>query len=266
MAWAVSIMFSGQSQPAQSEAEAALATGFLRKTVELAGESYAYCVFVPPDYSPEREWPVILFLHGSGERGSDGYRQTQVGLGQALRWHHDRVPAIVVMPQCRADQKWTGPMAEMALKCVEETSRQYKLDHDRMYLTGLSLGGAGVWFIGSRLADQLAALVPICGFGDVTDAAKLAQVPTWCFHGAKDNAVPVERSREMVAAIRAAGGDIQYTEYPDGGHNVWDDAYGDKEMWNWLFAQRRTSVGEEADAAKKDVAGSESDPVKPEHP
>lgn len=227
--------------PAQENGERSspIATGFLYKTVTFDKREYAYCVFVPPKYTPKKAWPVILFLHGSGERGQDGFRQTEVGLPQAIRRNHNRVPAIVVMPQCRRGQSWTGDMARLALQCVEKTSREYRLDKDRIYLTGLSLGGAGTWTIAAALPERFAAIAPICGFGDVRDAPKLAGVPVWCAHGALDDRVPVERSREMVAAVRAAGGDVTYKELPRGKHNVWKATYNDQEFWRWLFAQKR---------------------------
>ncbi len=220
--------------------------GFLYKTLTLDGEKYAYAVFVPPEYTPERAWPVILFLHGSGERGDDGFKQTQIGISTMIRRNYRRVPAIVVMPQCRERQAWPGPMSEMALKCVEQTSRDYRLDPQRIYLTGLSLGGQGAWHLAAELPGRFAAVVPVCGFaewGESTGVAeklagRLTDVPIWCYHGTADEAVPVEKTREMARLIKAGGGDIRYTEVPGGPHNVWDVAYADDAMWDWLFQQR----------------------------
>lgn len=255
MHWIVwPIMMTAFAQPSEATGGFAPnrreAIGFLEKTLRMDGETYAYRVYVPPDYKPGKPWPTIIFLHGSGERGRDGVRQTKVGIGPAIRRNHRRIPAIVIMPQCRAKKYWTGPMADMVLGCLEQTSREYNLDPERLYVTGLSLGGAGAWHLGARLSDQVAAVVPICGFGDVDDAPRLAKVPIWCFHGAADDAVPVNRSREMVAAIRKAGGDIQYTEYPRGKHNVWDKAYNDPALWKWMFEQRRSGSGETVNTAK----------------
>jgi len=182
--------------------------------------------------------------------GDDGFRQTDVGIGRAIRRNRRLCRAIVVMPQSRPGQWWQGEMLDMALRCVEDASRQYHCDADRVYLTGVSMGGAGAWLLGSRVPDAFAALVPICGFYgrlDVTPppaelqaaAARLARLPIWCFHGAADKSVPVERSRELVEAVRAAGGEIRYTELAEAGHNVWDRAYGDPDLWRWLLAQKR---------------------------
>lgn len=223
------------------------ATGFLYKTLTIDRQTYAYCVFVPPGYTPEKAWPVILFLHGSGERGTDGFLQTEVGIGTAIRRDYRRIPALVVMPQCRPNQSWDGPMRSMALRCLEATSRQYHLDPARVYLTGLSLGGQGVWHIAAAFPDHFAAIVPIAGFAELGEstglaarlAPRLTKLPIWCFHGELDANVPVAKSREMVAAIRNAGGTVHCTEYKGANHFIWDRAYGDPALWKWLFAQRR---------------------------
>lgn len=233
----------------------ATTAGFLFKETTLGEETYAYSVYVPPEYTPERSWPVILALHGSGERGKDGLLQTEVGIGRAIRRHREHFPAIVVMPQCRPGAAWTEQMAALALHCVQITSREYRLDADRVYVTGLSLGGHGTWLLGARYASEFAALVPICGFAELGRetglpeklAPHLKDVPIWCFHGDADTHVPVEQSRRIVAAVREAGGDIQYTEYAGGGHNVWDRAYDDAALWKWLFSQKREPKEEKAD-------------------
>ena len=229
-----------QSAPSGANAVAPrVAAGFLFKEITFDQQTHAYCVYVPPEYAAEREWPVILFLHGSGERGRDGFLHTDLGLPRSIRRNRARCPAIVVMPQCPPGATWSGDTVRMALACLQQTSREYRLDPQRIYLTGLSLGGAGTWLIGAALPERFAALAPVCGFGDPRDAAKLAGVPIWCFHGSADKNVPVERAREMVSAIRAAGGNIQYTEYDGAGHDVWTRTYDDPAFWRWLLAQRR---------------------------
>ncbi len=222
------------------------ARGFIYKTIDFAGQTYAYCVYVPVDYVPEQTLPLILFLHGSGQRGSDGFRQTDAGLPRVIRTKGVRPSALIVMPQCRSGKSWSGEMAQLALRCVEKTAREYNVDPQRLYLTGLSLGGAGTWLIGSALSERFAALVPVCGFGNPDNAKKLAKIPTWVFHGDADDRVPVERSREMVKAIRKAGGDIQYTEYPGVKHNCWDRAYADPKLYRWLFRQRSKPAAEKS--------------------
>ena len=216
-------------------------TGFLNKTLSLDGTEHRYVVYVPRDYTADRKWPVILFLHGAGERGDDGLKQADVGIGRAVRFHSERYPAVVVMPQCATGDRWSGRMAEMALKTLDRTMEEYSIDPDRQYLTGLSMGGYGSWLIASQHPTRFAAVVPICGGGNPAEmASKLTAIPIWNFHGDDDRAVPVTRSREMVEAIKAAGGTkIRYTEYPNVGHNSWDAAYATKEMTDWLFAQKR---------------------------
>lgn len=215
-----------------------IVTGFLYKTVKTDAQDFAFCVYVPPSYNPEKHWPIILFLHGSGECGSDGFRQTDVGLPQAIRKNGIRPEAIVVMPQCRDGSSWTGQMAKMALLCVDKTASEYNVDPDRFYVTGLSLGGAGTWTVGAMFPDKIAAMAPVCGFADPAIAPKFARVPTWVFHGSADTRVPVTKSREMVEAIKAAGGDPKYTEYRGVGHDCWEKVYRDPEFWKWMLEQK----------------------------
>lgn len=215
-------------------------TGFVAKTIESDGKVYHYAVYVPEDYDPARRWPAILFLHGIGERGEDGTSHTGVGLGKALREHPERFPCVVVMPQCQPQMAWTGPMYDLALRTLDAALAEYSIDEDRIVLTGLSMGGFGAWLIGAEHASRFSALVPICGGGNPDHAAKLAALPIWCFHGEADPVVPVRRSREMVEAVRAAGGSVKYTELPGVGHNSWDPAYANPELAAWMLAQRRS--------------------------
>ena len=240
---------------AMEKQEAIVAKGFIYRTVQYKGAEYAYSVFVPPTYTEERAWPVVLALHGSGEVGDDGFFQTHVGIGTTIRKHSKMIQAIVVMPQCRRGQWWQGEMLEMAMKCLEDASVAYRCDPERVYLTGLSMGGAGAWLLASRAPGVFAAVVPICGFWghplapapeEQLEAAgqNLAKLPIWCFHGALDKNVPIERDREIIHAIEKAGGTVKFTEYPNGEHNVWDQAYGDPELWKWMFAQKRGAATE----------------------
>jgi predicted peptidase len=214
-------------------------TGFLARTVEWGGQTYRYMVYVPADYTGAQAWPAILFLHGAGERGQDGVRQAEVGIGKALREHPEWYPAIVVMPQCLSGMRWEGPMLDMAVAALEQVEKTYHVDPDRVVLTGLSLGGHGTWGLGSQRPGRFAALGPICGWGMPSQAEALARTPIWCWHGAADPVVPVSASREMVEAIEAAGGQIRYAELPGVGHNSWDAAYGTMEFAEFLTQSRR---------------------------
>jgi predicted peptidase len=238
-----------------------LQTGFLDRRVSVAGQAHHYQVFVPFSYTAAQRWPVILFLHGAGERGDDGLLQTQVGLGAAVRQDAARFPAIIVFPQLPAESLWVGTSAQMAIAALEQVSREFQIDSDRVYLTGLSLGGNGVWYLGYRYPARFAALLPVCGF--VTPfrpalrsfapvvppdsgapfealARQLRRVPTWIVHGEIDGAVPVDQSRQAAAALKAAGAPVQYLEVPGTNHNVWDATYGSPTLMSWLFAQRRS--------------------------
>lgn len=214
-------------------------TGFVPKVIELEGETYRYALWVPPNYARAKRWPVILFLHGQGECGSDGQFHTTVGLGKAIHEHPERFGALVVMPQIPVGRRWEGPMQTLALATLAATLEEYRGDPDRVVLTGLSLGGFGTWSIGARHSGKFCALAPICGGGDPADAEKLARLPIWCFHGDADPVIPVQRSREMVAAVRAAGGKVHYRELPGVTHNSWDAAYGDPEVIGWMLSQKR---------------------------
>jgi predicted peptidase len=228
-------------------------TGFLDRTVEVNGTTSRYQVHVPYSYDPARSWPVILFLHGAGERGSDGLIQTEVGLGSAIRRFADRYPAIVVFPQTPAGERWTGPAGDAAMAALDKTLSEFGTDENRVYLTGLSMGGNGSWYLAYRYPERWAAAVVICGFvrsagpfpsfvpAEITDpnaevAGRIENLPVWVFHGDADRTVPVAASREMVEALRQAGANVKYSELPGVGHNAWDTAYRDPELPAWLFA------------------------------
>jgi predicted peptidase len=236
-------------------------TGFLDRRVTVAGHAYLYQVFVPSSYTASQRWPVILFLHGAGERGDDGLLPTQVGLGAAVRQHAARFPAIIVFPQAPRDSGWVGVPAQMAMAALEQTSREFQTDSDRVYLTGLSLGGNGTWYLAYRYPSRFAALVPVCGF--VTPfmpsgplalavvppdsgapfealARQLKRVPTWVVHGEVDEVVPPAQSRQAAAALKNVGAPVQYLEVPGTNHNAWDAAYGSPALVSWLFAQHRS--------------------------
>ena len=218
---------------------ASIPTGFVDTTIELHGETYKYVVYVPDDYTPQRTWPAVLYMHGAGERGVDGRVHSLHGLGLAIRKHVDRYPCIVVMPQCRPEVRWEGPMVELALATLNAAIETYRIDESRIVLTGLSLGGYGTWRIASMHPERFSCAVPVCGGGDSAWAPQLAKLPIWCWHGDADTVVPAERSRTMVEAVRAAGGDVRYDELPGVGHNSWDACYQNAEVAAWMLANRR---------------------------
>jgi predicted peptidase len=235
-------------------------TGFLNRSVTVNGLRYPYQVYVPADYaSSTQRWPVILFLHGAGERGTDGLLHTHVGLPPAIRRSASKYPALVVMPQSPTDSTWLGLPADAAMMALDQTLAEFRGDGDRVYLTGLSMGGNGTWNLAYRFPERFAAIAPICGFisglgrtppwnrsivadsGDAfaAIARRGARIPTWIFHGEADPVVPVAESRKAYDALRAAGAPVRYTEILGGGHDVWDDVYASAQFQEWLFGQRR---------------------------
>jgi predicted peptidase len=238
----------GASQPAE--------TGFLNRSVLIEGSTHRYQVYVPATYRASVAWPVILFLHGSGESGTDGMLQTEVGLGTALRNHPDRYPAIVVFPQTPSDKSGNVVTARIALAALDKTLHEFNTDAGRVYLTGLSMGGSGAWYLAYEHPERFAALVPICGWvakvggesASVTTpgespyealAKRLGRLPVWIYHGESDTVVPVEESRKAFAALKAAGGDVRFTEIAGGNHNAWDAAYQSEQLPAWLLRMRR---------------------------
>jgi len=236
-------------------------TGFLNRIVSVNGESYRYQVYVPADFNPKQKWPIILFLHGVGQRGDDGLQQTDIGIAHAIRLNPSRFPVIVVMPQCRSDARWIDTrMQARALAALEQVTKEFHGDRTRTYLTGLSMGGFGTWDMSARYPGKFAAYVPICGGihgppkvpearvnlaadPNIADpyaetAKRIGQTPVWIFHGSADDTVPVEESRKMAEALREAHGNVRYTEYPDTKHNSWDKAYAEPELMPWLLAQK----------------------------
>jgi predicted peptidase len=248
-------------------------TGFLDRTVTVAGAVYKYQVFIPDNWSSAKKWPVILFLHGAGERGDDGLIQTEVGIGKAIRIDRSRFPAVIVMPQCRKEIWWAqSPMDDVAIKSLEAATREFHGDTQRTYLTGLSMGGYGTWHLAGKYPGRFAAIAPICGgilMPDISrqqspddkspyiEAAKKIgiQTPVWVFHGGADDVVPVTESRRMVEAMKTVmfpgahfpepyaslrpvvGPEVLYTEYPGVGHNSWDKAYAEHDLIPWLLSK-----------------------------
>lgn len=218
--------------------------------------TFRYRLLRPPAIERGTTYPVVLFLHGAGERGIENQRQLLylpqwLAEGQMRQRH----PCYLVAPQCRPDHRWTDvpwdavvstpqpaePTTDLiaAVAALDDVLAMDAVDPRRVYLTGLSMGGYGAWDLAARSPDRFAALLPVCGGGSEGTAAKLASLPTWCFHGADDKVVPPERSQRMVAAVKAAGGDPRYSELPGIGHDSWTPAYRDPAVLDWLFAQKR---------------------------
>jgi predicted peptidase len=217
--------------------------GFVHKVFKGKDGDSKYVVFVPHDYKGDKEFPLILFLHGAGERGDDGEAPVKQGIGNAVKFKggEKTFKFFVIFPQCSKKGTWKagGPDADRALAILDEVQKAYKIDSKRIYLTGLSLGGFGTFSLAAADPERWAAIVPVCGGGDTSTASKIKDIPCWCFHGDADKAVPVQRSRDMIDAIKKAGGNPRYSEFPYVGHNSWDPAYVTPELYPWLLAQKR---------------------------
>lgn len=237
-------------------------TGFLNRSLTFEQKTYRYQVYVPSQYTKNKKWPVVLFLHGKGERGEDGLLQTDVGIAQAIRRHVDRFPVIVVLPQCPSDGHWTQPlMAKQALKTLDKTIQEFNIDPQRVYLTGISMGGAGTWYLAAANPNKFAAIAPVCGWvvppANLSSLSKLPEnitaitqekdpylaiakligkTPVWLFHGDMDNVVLVSESQKMAEALKTLGSEIKYSEYSGVGHNSWDQAYSEIDFIAWLLS------------------------------
>jgi predicted peptidase len=196
-----------------------------------------YLLFLPAGYEKsDKTWPLMLFLHGAGESGNDLAKVKAHGPPKIVGTKAD-FPFIVVSPQS-AGRGWN---ADTLNALLDDIIAKYRVDKDRVYLTGLSMGGYGSWTLAAAHPEKFAAVAPICGGGNPADAKKLKDLPIWVFHGAKDPTVPIRRSQEMVEALKAAGNDkVKFTTYPDAGHDSWTETYSNPELYKWLLEQKRS--------------------------
>lgn len=223
---------------------------------DAAGVELPYRLLKPAPYSPEKKYPLVLFFHGAGECGTDNVKQLVHGMAD---FASDKImadyPCFVVAPQCPEKAQWVdvpwsadshklpekpAPALRQSLELIDALTKEFSIDADRLYVTGLSMGGFGTWDALCRRPNLFAAAAPICGGGDTGEAKKIAKIPVWAFHGDQDTAVKPQRSRDMIAALKAAGGSPKYTEYKDTGHDSWSATYKDPELYKWLFAQKRS--------------------------
>ena len=199
-----------------------------------------YLIQLPEGYeasgAADRRWPLLVFLHGAGERGSNLDLVKKHGPPKLIA-EGRRFPAIVLSPQCPEDGWWTN---EPVMELIDHAEATYRVDADRIYLTGLSMGGYGTWHFASFAPKRFAAIVPVCGGGVPYLMRFVGKLPVWVFHGQLDSAVPIAESELQVEALRNAGDpEVHFTVYPDLNHDSWTRAYQTEEMWTWLFAQSR---------------------------
>ena len=245
----------------------AVDTGFLDRSFSSAGTNYRYQVYVPVDWVPTQKWPVVLYLHGVSQRGSDGMSHMNEASAETIRADRGRFPAIFVFPQARPDTTWaTQTTQEMALGELDAAVKDFNGDVNRVYLTGFSMGGAGAVRLAARWPERFAALVAISPWirpdlafippqvaeDDVRThpflrpqpyegmAARLSKLPVWIFHSETDQVVPVTESRQLVAALKTAGVMPRYVEYSGADHNQTNvNVWADKSLMIWLLAQRK---------------------------
>jgi acetyl esterase/lipase len=245
---------SARAAAGRPQMEPAQETGFLNRKIELHGVTYRYQVYLPEDWRRDehKPWPIILFLHGRGERGSEGMWQTQVGLPQAVRDHPARWPFIIVMPQCPLADYWTDPhMLAMAMAALDRETAEFHGDPERTYLSGLSMGGYGAWEL-ARFHPHRWAAVAIAASGifwsyaperwqkaatlPAEYARALGRTPVWLFHGTDDNVVSSRQSELMFQTVKAAGGRIRLWLYQGLKHDCWTRAFGEPELPRWLLS------------------------------
>ena len=250
------------SPPVAAQSPAPVETGFINGQVTANGKTMVYVVYVPRNYAPDKQWPVILFLHGSYGWGTDGFQPvfhtlargsndlatlntTAGALGVAVMRNPQRFPCLIVWPQMPSAGDWQGTIEDLAIRILEQVIVKYNGDRNRVYLTGISLGSRGTWMVAADHPDLFAAAMPIASAPCVGPAAreemaqKLKSLPMWVFQGGKD-VEPISCVRALVAAVQAVGNpNIQYTEFPDLGHNVWDMVYDNAQAIAWLLAQKR---------------------------
>lgn len=223
-----------------------------REYKDRAGAKLLYRLYKPVPKTTGEKFPLVLFLHGAGERGDDNAAQLTHGVKFFLE-RENEYPCFIVAPQVPKNEQWVNtPWGNPKHTIPEKPSESMRLtldllgalekefpeiDSKRIYVTGLSMGGFGAWDILMRQPKMFAAAVPICGGADDTRAALIAKIPVWAFHGGADDVVKTARSRNIVAALKAAGGSPRYTEYPGVGHQCWDQAYSSPELFQWLFGQ-----------------------------
>jgi len=223
-------------------------------------DSLLYNILDPVDYKSEKKgketiYPLVVFLHGAGERGSDNEIQT-IHIRSLFLDNDNQLnyPSFVLVPQCPTNRQWVNlpwsginhsmpevcsETMDLTIELIGEIIKKHPIDTNRIYISGVSMGGYGTWDIISRYPQKFAAAIPICGGGDTSKAKLLKDIPIWAFHGSSDKVVSVENTRNMIKAIKIAGGNPKYTEYAKVGHDSWVKTYKEGNLLEWLFKQKK---------------------------
>lgn len=219
-----------------------LATGYSSLSAQQTGQKFVietdYLLYLPDNYVADTtvKLPLVMFLHGAGETGNDLEMLKVHGLPRLIN-EGKKFPFIVVSPQARK----YGWNAELLYSLLQDVFQKYRVDEERVYLTGLSMGGFGTWDLAAKYPRTFAAIIPICGGGDTSTVWQLDKTPVWCFHGAKDNVVPLSSSEQMVDALRKYNPDVKFTVYPDASHDSWTATYANDSIYSWLLAHQQFS-------------------------
>jgi len=196
-----------------------------------------YLLFLPGDYGKiDYKWPVIVYLHGASVRGNNINKIKRCGLPWVVE-HEKNFPFIVISPQCKSGKNWLD--ADKIIALLDEVSSQYSVDTERVYATGLSLGGHGTWNLAQKYPDRFAAIAPLCGRNDTTWAENLKDMPVWVFHGDRDRVCPFKYSKNMVDALKKLGNDPKFTVYHGSGHDIVTRTYSNEELYMWFLSHRK---------------------------
>lgn len=190
-----------------------------------------YLLYLPKDYDAKSDWPLLLFLHGAGERGTDLNLVKKHGPPKLIE-EGKEFPFVVVSPQCPENSRWD---IDALIGLLDSITEELNIDRSRIYVTGLSMGGNGTWRLASEIPHRLAAIIPICGWGDPFAACLMGKLPVWTFHGAKDNVVPISYTDALVNQLKLCGGVVEYTVYPEAGHDSWTATYNNPAIYEWLL-------------------------------
>jgi predicted esterase len=213
-----------------------------QQTAQQFTQQINYLLALPEGYEKDTtaSWPLVIFLHGSGERGNDLGKVKKNGPPKLVD-EGKKFPFILVSPQAGPEAGWD---AETLYRLEQYLKKEYRVNSDKVYLTGLSMGGYGTWELAMKHPEEFAAIAPICGGGDASTAWKLRNIPIWCFHGAKDNVVPLAASENMVKAAKELNPNVKFTVYPNANHNSWDASYSNDSLYTWLLSKTKYAYKE----------------------